>query len=216
MPWCHHEQADFPWFARGSHRSRTNPDFQIWYAPGWLSPARRAFELASVLALVTSYPAFATFRSMIPGSMGDIGNEPPYDVAARGAVFLLLGLGLLLAPLVVGGHLGNTELNEWRASVQRGQHLTAAGTLVWLMIRTVERTAFRNVWLDEHVAFTPSSGKQFEVVCTRRARDVAAAYRPFSGLTASIGDKLTVGYLDQVNPDGLVSALQISREGDHS
>jgi hypothetical protein len=156
--------------------------FIFGMTPGWLSPARRAFELASVLALLTSYPAFATFRSMIPGSMGDIGNGPPYDVAARGAGFLLLGLGLLLASLVVGGHLGNTELSEWRASVQRGQHLTAAGTLVRLTIRTVERTAFRNVWLDEHVVFELSSGKQFEVVCTRRARDVAAADRPFSCL----------------------------------
>jgi hypothetical protein len=106
-----------------------------------------------------------------------------------------------------------------------GRNIRSSGNLIpvstnpaaaQLTVRTVERSASRNVWLDEHVTFALSSGKEFEIVCTRRASDVAEADRPFPCLAASIGDKLAVGYLDQIGSDGLARVLQISREGDHS
>jgi hypothetical protein len=74
----------------------------------------------------------------------------------------------------------------------------------------------------EAIGGTPSDLASFIMVVVAMVQAVllipalVTLYRPCSCLAASIGDKPTVGYLDQVSPDGLVSALQIWREGDHS
>ena len=54
--------------------------------------AQGPFPSSACVGLLTFYPALAAFRSMIPGAKGDIGNGPPYRVAARGPAFGLLAI----------------------------------------------------------------------------------------------------------------------------
>jgi hypothetical protein len=181
-----------------------------WAAGGSYTGTLSPLPWTACVGVLTSYPAFAAFRSMIPGSRGDIGDSPPYHVAARGPVFGLLAMLLVSAPLLIGGIVTSRSWDDLRSSLAHGEYLSQTGTLEQVRVTLVEIDSRYSVWFEEHDVFSLGGGELFEAVCSRRANELGDN-GSYTCLRANIGDELAVAYREKASQPKPTLALQVRR-----